>query len=276
MDIKYYKRLPSFRTINITGGEPFLRKEIDEIIEILRRKAKRIVISTNGLLPERVIATAKKYPWLGFRFSIDGIGKRNDQLRGIPGAFDRVVKLIKTLKKLGIKDIGMTSTFGHGNEDQVIELYKLSRKLGIQFLIIVRHDSFYYNKKNAPFDVDLLEKNLNKLIEMYLTSGNIKNYFRAYYTEGAIDFARGKKRRFECDAGWTSFYLDPYGEIFPCVILGKSLGNIKKDRIEDVRRKINCNLNCWMPCTVNQQIISNPLPAITWIIKKKLQLLLRS
>jgi Fe-coproporphyrin III synthase len=270
MDKKYYNNLPNFSTINITGGEPFLRDEIEDIIEILRKKSKRIIISTNGLLSTRILRVAKKYPWLGFRFSLDGIGVKNDKMRGIPGAFDRIVELIKDLKAIGVKDMGICATFGYGNEDQVMPLHNLAKRLDVQFLMIVRHDSFYYNKKNKPFDVKLLEKNLNELIKKgYFRTFDLKNYGRAYYTHGSIEFAKGNKRLMGCDAGWTSFYLDPYGEIFPCVILGKSLGNIRKDRIGDVRRKINCSLNCWMPCTVNQQIRSNPLPAMGWLIRSK-------
>ena len=276
IDVSYYKKLPSFETVNLTGGEPFLRNDIDEIIEIFKRKTKRIVISTNGLLTERILKTAKKYPWIGFRISFDGVGEKNDEMRGIPGAFKRCLETIRGLKKIGVKDIGICSTFGHGNEDQVEKLYELSKKLNVQFLIIVRHDSFYYNKANKPFDTEILANKLNWLIKKYLDSFNIKNYFRAYYTKGAIDFAKGKKRLMECDAGWTSFYLDPYGDVFPCVVLEKSMGNIKKERLEDIRERINCKLNCWMPCTVNQQIRKKPSKAMKWILKKKVPKFVRN
>lgn len=271
IDMLYYKKLPFFETINITGGEPFMRSDINDIIEILKRKTKRIVISTNGLMTERILETAKKYPWIGFRVSIDGEKDKHDEMRGIPGGFKKSIDTIIGLKKLGVKDIGICSTFGYGNEDQMEKLYKLAEKLNVEFLTIVRHDSFYYSKKNDSYNTKLVIEKLKWLIRKYLNSFNIKNYFRAYYTEGLIDFVKKKPRPMKCDAGLTSFYLDPYGVIFPCVILNKPLGNIKTDNIEDISKEIKCNL-CWMPCTVNQQIKSNPFKTIIWILKKQLRM----
>ena len=49
---KDLESLPQFKGINITGGEPFLRDDIEEIIEVLQTKTKRIVFSTNGYFTE--------------------------------------------------------------------------------------------------------------------------------------------------------------------------------------------------------------------------------
>ena len=271
IDMSYYKKLPFFESINLTGGEPFMREDIDDIIEIIKKKTKRILFATNGLLTERILKIAKKYPEIGYRISIDGIGDVHDKMRGIPGGFEKSINTIKGLKKLGIKDIGICSTFGYGNEDQIEKLYQLAKKLDIEFLTIVRHDSFYYSKKNDPYDTKLLISKLNWLIRKYLRSFNIKEHFRAYYTEGSIGFVNKKKRPIKCDAGLTSFYLDPYGFVFPCVVLNKPLGNIKTDNFKDFIGETKCNLNCWMPCTVNQPIKDNLGKVIFWILKKKMK-----
>ena len=271
IDMSYYKKLPFFESINLTGGEPFMREDIYDIIEIIKKKTKRILFATNGLLTEKILKTAKKYPEIGYRISIDGLEDVHDKMRGIPGNFKKSIDTIRGLKKLGIKDIGICSTFGYGNEDQMEKLYQLAKKLDVEFLTIVRHDSFYYSKKNDSYDTKLVIEKLKWLVRKYLDSFNIKNYFRAYYTGGLIDFVKKKKRKMKCDAGLTSFYLDPYGVIFPCVLLNKPLGNIKTDRIEDVCKDMKCGLNCWMPCTVNQQIKSNPCKAILWILKKQMR-----
>ena len=57
------EKLPSgLRFINITGGEPFVRQDLDEIIEVLRNKTERIVISTNGYFTDRIVKLCEKYP----------------------------------------------------------------------------------------------------------------------------------------------------------------------------------------------------------------------
>lgn len=65
--------LPGFKFVNITGGEPFVREDLEDIIDIMFRKSPRIVISTSGWFDDRVIALAEKYPNIGIRISIEGL-----------------------------------------------------------------------------------------------------------------------------------------------------------------------------------------------------------
>jgi MoaA/NifB/PqqE/SkfB family radical SAM enzyme len=57
--------LPKFKFVNVTGGEPFQREDLEEIIEVMFRKSPRIVISTSGWHYDRIINLAKKYPNIG-------------------------------------------------------------------------------------------------------------------------------------------------------------------------------------------------------------------
>ena len=54
--------LPHVKFINITGGEPFIREDLDKIVEVAFRKAPRVVISTSGWFEERVLELARKIP----------------------------------------------------------------------------------------------------------------------------------------------------------------------------------------------------------------------
>ena len=90
--------LPDFKFVNITGGEPFVREDLDEIIDVMFRKSPRIVISTSGWFDDRVIALAEKYPKIGIRISIEGMRDKNDELRGRSGGFDKGVGILRELK----------------------------------------------------------------------------------------------------------------------------------------------------------------------------------
>ena len=81
--------LPRVKFINITGGEPFVREDLDKIVEVAFRKAPRVVISTSGWFENRVIELARKFPKIGIRISIEGLSQKNDELRGRPGGFDK-------------------------------------------------------------------------------------------------------------------------------------------------------------------------------------------
>ena len=67
------KKLPEMAFTNITGGEPFIRKDIPDIVRELYKKSDRIVISTNGYFSDRIIALCKEFPKVGIRIS----SKRN-------------------------------------------------------------------------------------------------------------------------------------------------------------------------------------------------------
>ena len=63
---KDLEKIPNgLRFVNITGGEPFVRNDVGDFIEVLRKKARRIVISTNGFFTDKILDIAKKYPDVG-------------------------------------------------------------------------------------------------------------------------------------------------------------------------------------------------------------------
>ena len=71
------RTLPRLKFINLTGGEPFVRDDLAEIVEECYKHTDRIVISTSGWFEEKVIALAEKYPQIGIRISIEGLSCKN-------------------------------------------------------------------------------------------------------------------------------------------------------------------------------------------------------
>lgn len=109
------RTLPKLKFINLTGGEPFIREDLDKIVEECYRHSNRIVISTSGWFEDRVIALAKKFPNIGIRISIEGLSCKNDELRGHAGGFDKGLRTLLTLKDMGLKDIGFGCTVSNNN-----------------------------------------------------------------------------------------------------------------------------------------------------------------
>ena len=107
--------LPKMKFINLTGGEPFVREDIEDIVRICYTKSPRIVISTSGWFEDRVIALAKKFPNIGIRISIEGLSQKNDELRGREGGFDKGLRTLLRLKDMGLKDIGFGCTVSNNN-----------------------------------------------------------------------------------------------------------------------------------------------------------------
>ena len=123
--------LPHVKFVNITGGEPFIREDLDEIVEVLFSKAPRVVISTSGWFEERIIKLAEKFLNIGIRISIEGLSQKNDELRGREGGFDKGLRTLLTLKEMGVKDIGFGITVSNNNSKDMLSLYHLAKQLNL-------------------------------------------------------------------------------------------------------------------------------------------------
>ena len=117
---KDLKILPNFKFVNITGGEPFVREDLGEIVELMFTKSPRIVISTSGWFEDRVIDIAKHFPNIGIRLSIEGMKAKNDELRGREGGFEKGVRTLRRLREMGIKDVGFGITVSNHNSADML------------------------------------------------------------------------------------------------------------------------------------------------------------
>ncbi len=278
---------PGLRFINITGGEPFIRQNIAEIIETIRHKTRRIVISTNGFFTDRIVDLCKKYPDLGIRISIEGLQKTNDAIRGIPDGFDRGLRTLITLRRMGIKDIGFAMTVQDMNCKDLIPLYELSNTLDYEFATATPHNSHYFNKwDNKIIDRDMVGNEFSKLIVELLRSKSAKKWFRAYFNFGIMNYLYGGKRFFKCEMGSESCFLDPSGDILACNGMDAkvSMGNIKEQTFDEIWNseqadKIRnivkaCTKQCWMAGNAVPSMKKHiHIPAV-WVLKNKLRIML--
>lgn len=280
--------LPNFKFVNLTGGEPFQREDIEDIVDVMFKKSPRIVISTSGWHYDKIINLAKKYPNIGIRVSIEGLRETNDSLRGREGGFDKGLSLLKELKQIGIKDIGFGMTVSNLNHQDLIPLYKISKKMNLEFATAAFHNSFYFHKyDNMISDKNAVTADFEKLINSLLKENNPKSWFRAFFNLGLINYINGGKRMLPCQAGTTNFFIEPYGEVYPCNgmedgVWKQSMGNIREvssfdeiwygEKAQQVRERVaSCPKNCWMVGTaapVMKQHISKPA---MWVVKNKLR-----
>ena len=156
------RTLPRLKFINLTGGEPFVREDLAEIVEECYKHTDRIVISTSGWFEDKVVALAKQFPNIGIRISIEGLSCKNDELRGHAGGFDKGLRTLLTLKQMGLKDIGFGCTVSNNNSKDMLSLYQLSLSLGMEFATAAFHNSYYFHKDdNVITNKDEVCKNLS-------------------------------------------------------------------------------------------------------------------
>ncbi|MBU4444418.1 radical SAM protein, partial [bacterium] len=96
------RKIPdALKFINITGGEPFLREDLDQIVQSALTKTDRLVISTNGYFTKKIVKLAEKYGnRIGIRVSIEGLPAANDELRGIKDGFDHGLRTLVSLQAM--------------------------------------------------------------------------------------------------------------------------------------------------------------------------------
>lgn len=279
--------LPNVNFINLTGGEPFIREDLADIVEVCFRKSPRVVISTSGWFEDRVIALAKKFPNIGIRISIEGLSCKNDELRGRQGGFDKGLRTLLTLREMGVKDIGFGCTVSNSNSEDMLSLYRLSKALGLEFATAAFHNSYYFHKDdNLITEKETVCGNFARLVEMQMKEKHPKSWFRAFFNMGLINYIEGNRRMLPCEAGMMNFFVEPYGDVYPCNGLEekywmKNMGNIREvstfdeiwlsERAEEVRNMVRqCPKNCWMVGTASPVMKKYMRHPLQWVVRNKL------
>jgi len=278
------KKLPRMYFTNITGGEPFLREDLKDIVRELRKKSDRIVISTNGFFTDRIIDLCREFPDVGIRISIEGMEATNNLIRGLEDGFNRGLSTLKALKAMGLKDIGMAMTVQDRNAGDLLPLYALSDELEMEFATAAVHNSFYFVETgNIIHDRLMTAAQFEKLINALLKSGSPKKWFRAYFNHGLINYIFSQKRLLPCDMSFDTFFIDPYGDVMPCNGTEEKqvMGNLNRQswealwqspEAEEVRRRVRrCDRNCWMIGSVSPAMHKYLWVPGLWVVWHKLK-----
>jgi Fe-coproporphyrin III synthase len=290
---RFYHKIPDgLGRLNITGGEPMLRDDIEEIVEILYRKAKVIEISTNGFYTERILSIANRFPNVMFRVSLEGLPALNDRLRGTKDGFDHALRTMLGLIDSPARDIGFSVVICDKNADDLVVLYKLCVALGVEFGNSVMHNSWYFHKDdNSVADVVKAVEKEREFIRALLTSKRstlrmrLKDYLRAYFNLNILNHLEAKPNVLgECTAGTDLFFVDPWGEVTPCNGSADpwSMGNIKTQSFEEIwgspaaavaREKVHaCDRSCAFIGTARFDMRRHPLKPLRWIAESKVRL----
>jgi len=276
------EKLPDMFFTNVTGGEPFVREDLPDIVEVLKRKSRRLVVITNGYFTDRIISLCRKFPGIGLRISIEGLPKANDCIRGIPDGFDRGLRTLLELRSMGFKDIGFSTTVQDLNCMDLVQLYRLDQALGYEFATSALHNSHYFHKlDNRIADKEKVCGEFQKLVRLLLCSKRPKDWFRAYFNYGLINYIRGNRRLLPCEMGNNGFFVDPWGDVLVCNGMDEKrpIGNLKEntweeiwdgERARETRSMVkNCKKECWMIGSAAPAIWHHPVKPLLWVLENK-------
>lgn len=278
------RKLPRMYFTNITGGEPFIREDLKDIVRELKKLSDRIVISTNGFFTDRIIDLCKEFPDVGIRISIEGLELTNNEIRGLENGFQRGYQTLCRLKEMGMKDIGFGMTVQDRNAPDLIPLYKISEEMGMEFATASLHNSFYFvENKNIIHDRPMVARNFEDLINALLRTSRPKNWFRAYFNHGLINYIYSQPRLLPCDMSIDTFFIDPFGDVMPCNGTRDKLvmGNLNRqdwdelwysaqaDKVRVATR--SCDRQCWMIGSVSPAMHKYFLRPAAWVLWHKIK-----
>ncbi len=295
LEPKYYEKLPNGMRINITGGEPMLRDDIEKVFKILYPKASLLELSTNGFFTDKIVRIAEKFPNILIRVSLEGLAVLNDSLRGTKDGFDHALRTMLELKKTKCKNIGFSIVINDKNMDDLLSLYELCCYLDVELGNSVMHNSWYFHKTdNAIVDRDKTVRIEEEFIKAMLQSkrrglkSKLKDYGRAYFNKSILRRFQGDciNYRPPCGALKDFFFIDPWGNVTPCNGSEEEwiIGNIKDDSFEnimnsaqakEVLKKIkSCQRECCFIVTERHDMVRRSWKPVYWVLNNKSRLAL--
>ena len=175
-------------------------------------------------------------------------------------------------------------TVQYMNAPEIVSLYEISDKMGMEFATATLHNSFYFvETKNLINDRPMVAQNFECLINELLASRSPKKWFRAYFNHGLINYIYGQKRLLPCDMSFDTFFIDPYGDVMPCngTKDKEEMGNLNTQTWEElwnsteaeiVRKKVRCcDRNCWMIGSVSPAMHKYIWVPMRWIVRHKIK-----
>lgn len=288
----FVSRIPmGLEKITLTGGEPLLYDNLaDVVVELFKKKPKRIVITSNGLTPElmkkMLSEVREKAPEvlkaLSFRFSYDAKGRLNDELRGVNATEAKLISSINAVKEYGIGDIGVTQACREENIEDISRIYDFAADNHLQYgLQLVHASKVYFNRQTESkiSGIEKLRRQLNYIISRDLTTPDPRRWFRSFYHSFHLLLASDNIKRpslYPCLAGRRYLFMAAAGDIRPCIFFEENYGNIFDGiSITDaagnnggIKKLIDtCSRKCWLICTASQEIKDNPILGAIWIVK---------
>lgn len=239
--------------VTMSGGEPFLRSDLPKICSSFYEHCspKIINIPTNSILVNTIAPKTKeileKCPDANvvLNLSLDGIGEAHDKIRNIPGNFKCFLETYERLNELKSEyknlQIGIHSVVSKFSINGLNEVYELAKKLGADSYITEvaerRTELFNVEEDITPEAADYAAfiKQLSDKVKLDVkTKKNVSKTTQAfrliYYKIAAQELAE-HRQVIPCFAGLASAQINPFGDVWPCCVLGysKSMGNLREN-----------------------------------------------
>ena len=242
--------LSDVRELDITGGEPFLRKDLPELFSGIctlknrNLKALRsIAITTNGLLTEQVLSSCEEILPMLHReklgvvvvCAMDAAGPLHDQIRNYQNAWSKLQGTILGLKDLrerypnliiGLKTTVLPVNIG---ELEKIALYAESHGLFTIISPCIITEGRYLNPDRAE-SLEFSPGDREELVRFYESD----LFPWSCHAEALAHYFKTGAMKKPCSCGFNYFFVRSTGEVFPCPLVDRSVGNMRDHSVNEL------------------------------------------
>lgn len=222
----------------LSGGEPLLHPDFYAIGSALRRLRVITKIKTNGtyLTRRNIERLANEVDPYVIQISIHGHNASlHDKQTGVDGSFARLVENIQAAKSAGLQLL-LSGIITAWNDDAVKEMYALSERLGVPMGLGIGTVS-RTNGDETPLGIDLSKpsrKTVAKLYKEQMLKKSATFQKRHENKPASKETNTRATNGYFCSAGVNSIAIDPFGNVSPCVIWARKLGNVREAELEAI------------------------------------------
>ena len=252
---KIFRSMGHIYVFNVSGGEPFLRSDITEIITAACHHLSPGVvhIPTNAIAKERIERKTKEIletlknncdgTQLTIKPSLDHIESKHDEIRGVPGNFKKVLDVFHRLKEMQSDysnfHVELGTVISRWNVEDVEEIAQYVTNIGVDSYrneIAEQRSEMFNTQNDITPDPEQYEKAIALFVRQIRENmrnrslfQRITNAFRLVYYSLAIRILKENRQVIPCYAGISNVHMTPYGDIWACCTLGydKPMGNLR-------------------------------------------------
>jgi MoaA/NifB/PqqE/SkfB family radical SAM enzyme len=232
--------------LTFSGGEPFLRRDLIDIIVSAYRHCRPGIINipTNAILTSRVVEgterLAREAPraQIVLNLSLDGVGARHDEIRGVPGNYEKLRATYAGLRALKAPNltVGIHTVVSKLNVGDFAELREHVRQE-------LRPDSFITELAEERVELDTIGLDITPDADAYqgvvdrlvadadaepaAGVAGIAQAFRRHYYDIARRTLAEQRQVLPCYAGIASAHVAPNGDVWTCCIRAEPMGNLR-------------------------------------------------
>jgi radical SAM protein with 4Fe4S-binding SPASM domain len=198
----------------ITGGEPFLRNDFEDIYRHAKTNGLLVTVFTNGMLiNDNILDLFSEFPPRAVEITIYGATPgTHDRITRVRGSYEKSLKGIRRLirQKINVRLKTILLTL---NRHEFFDMQNLAGELGVKF----RFDAAVFPALNGDKTPMELRVPVEDAVGKEFSDDGRRQQWKDFFVK--MRGLPSKDYLYQCGAGWTHFHIDPYGNLLPCLMV---------------------------------------------------------